>query len=95
MKLLVLLLLSVPAFAQTNTFSLSLSPLSLPSGKSTVIGTETGTTFTPTPNFDFKNENILAGGFEYFGGGFNYRFPVLSTKLDRISPNLNGNLFQF
>jgi opacity protein-like surface antigen len=54
-------------------------------------------TFTPTTNFDIREDNILAtgGNFEYFGGGFNYRLPVLSTMLNNASANLSGYRFQF
>ena len=98
-----LLGLAFPALAQTpapppvTTFSLTSTALALPGGKSTFAGTDAGMTFTPTPNFDLREDNIVApsGNFLGFYGGFNYRLPVLSTKLNNVSPNLNGYRFQF
>jgi hypothetical protein len=99
---LFLFLAALPVFAQTqpapspvNTFALALSPISLPGNKQTVVGTASGATFTPTANFDVREDNLLASGFQFFGGGFNYRLPVLQTKLNNASPNLNGFRFQF
>lgn len=94
---LVFALLASLSFAQTNTFSLSLSPISLPGGKQTVAGTEAGATLTVTNNLDLGNVDILAPGsnFQYFAGKFNYRLPVLQTKLNNASPNLDGFRFGF
>jgi hypothetical protein len=80
-----------------NTFTLTATPLALPSGQSTFMGTDAGFTFTPTQNFDLREDNLVApsANFTAFFGGFNYRLPVLSTKLNNVSPNLNGYRFQF
>lgn len=106
MKTLITLLLifvAACAFGQTapapgvNTFSFALSPISLPGANQTVAGTEAGMTLNVTNNLALVDQNILAPGdsFQFFGGGAQYTFPTLSTKLNNISPNLNGLAFQF
>lgn len=97
-----LLVLCLTASAQapppaTQTFSLSAQAIALPGGHQTVAGMDAGVTFTPTPNLDLRDDNIVATGSSFTGffGGINYRLPVLSTKLNNVSPNLNGARFQF
>ncbi len=96
-----LALLSAPAFAQTstpnNTFSVNLSALSLPGGKQTVAATDAGATFNLTQNLQLREDNLIApaSNFQFFGAGFNYYLPVLSTKLNNVSPTLSGARFQF
>lgn len=98
---LALALLGSPAFAQTgtpsttNTFALTATAVSLPGGGQTIAGSVAGITFTPTANLDLREDNLLASGAQGFFGGFNYRLPVLSTKLNNMSPTLNGYRFQF
>lgn len=99
--LLFLLLISVPAFGQSappasQPFSLTSQAIALPGGGQTVAATLAGITFTPTQNFDLKQTNLVSGqNFQGFYGGFNYRLPVLSTKLNNVSPTVNGYRFQF
>jgi len=78
-------------------FSLTAQPVALPGNHQTVAGTVAGVTFTPTANFDLREDNILAPGqnFQGFFGGFNYRLPAISTKLNNVSPNVNGYRFDF
>lgn len=100
LTLAVFLLFALAGFAQTvptQTFNLTLSPISLPGGKQTVAGTEAGAMITVTPNLDLGNVDVLAPGnnFQYFAGRVNYRIPWLSNKLQNISPTLNGLRFQF
>lgn len=99
-----LIFFTLPARAQTPapapapaTFSLTASAIALPGGGQTVAGADAGMTFTPTPNFDLRYDTLMApaSNFSGFYGGFNYRLPVLSTKLNNASPNLNGMRFQF
>lgn len=93
-----LLLIAVPAFGQSavQPFSLTSQAISLPGGGQTTVATLAGFTFTPTANFDLKDTNLVSGGnFQGFYGGFNYRLPVLSSKLNNISPTVNGFRFQF
>ena len=93
------------AVAQTSspnvqTFSLTSSAVSLPGGKSTVMANDTGATFSITSNFQLRSDNIVTPASSsvlqgaYFGG-FNYFLPVFSTKLNNMSPNLNGARFHF
>lgn len=84
-----------PVAAPTTNFTITLAPVTLPGGKASVAGTESGLALTVTPNFDIKEINLVSSGLEYFGGGFNYRLPVLSTALNNASANLNGLQFQF
>jgi hypothetical protein len=91
-----ILIMAMPASAQ-NTFSLTAQPIALPGGGQTVAAGITGMTFTPTPNFDLRQDTLLttAGNLQGFFGGINYRLPILSTKLNNVSPQLNGLRFQF
>jgi hypothetical protein len=86
-----------PAEPQYQTFSLNTSVVALPGGKQTFAGMDSGITFTPTPNFDLLDRNLVAtgAGFEYFAGGFNYRIKPLSIGLNNASPNVNGLRLQF
>jgi hypothetical protein len=100
--LAVLTLCSVSLRAQTpaspiSTFSLTAQPIALPGNHQTVAGTVAGMTFTPTTNFDLREDNVIVPGqnFQGYFGGFNYRLPVISTAVNNISPNLNGYRFQF
>lgn len=83
--------------APFSAFSLTAQPIALPGNHQTVAGTVAGITFTPTQNFDLREDNIIVPGqnLQAFLGGFNYRLPVISTKLNNISPNVNGYRFQF
>lgn len=80
-----------------STFALTATPVALPGNHQTVAGTIAGLTFTPTQNFDLREDNILVPGqnFQGYFGGFNYRLPAISTAVNNVSPNLNGYRFQF
>lgn len=95
--LIVFFLASVGAQAQTQTFSLTGQAVALPGNHQTVPATVSGITMTVTPNFDLREDNVITSdaGLMGFFGGFNYRLPILSTKLNNASPTLNGNAFQF
>ena len=100
--LVAVLFSAIPALAQNapvnqETFSLTAQPVALPGGGHTVAGTVAGFTFSPTPNVDLRSDNIFVAGsgFKGFFGGFNYRLPILSTKLNNVSPNVSGFRFQF
>jgi len=86
-----------PVDPQYQTFSVTTSVVSLPGGKSTFAGVDSGITFTPTPNVDLLERNLIAtgAGFSYFAGGFNYRIKPLSIGLNNLSPNVNGLRLQF
>lgn len=97
-----LCLFAVSALGQTqqpglNSFSLALSPISLPGAHQTVAGTEAGMTLNITNSLALVDQNIIAPGdnFQFYGGGAQYTFKALSTKLNNASPNLNGLAFQF
>jgi len=94
----------LPAGAQTTstaasyqTFSLTGQAIALPGNHQTVAASVSGLTFTPTPNFDLREDNVLVPGTNLMGffGGFNYRLPAISTALNNVSPTLNGYSFQF
>ena len=103
MKFLQVLLLLLPfaAVAQTpaptTTFNLTASAIALPGNHTTVAGTVVGGTFAITPNFSLRDDNLIvpAANLDGFFGGIEYNLPRLSTSLNNISPNLNGNSFQF
>ena len=86
-----------PAPAPTSTFSLITQAVALPGGKQTVAANITGGTFNFTPNFSLRNDNLFAPGNELSGyfGGAQYALPWLGTKLNNLSPNVDGNHFQF
>lgn len=98
---LLLLLFALPCFAQTapptTTFSANTSVISLPNGKQTFAGVDSGITFSPTPNFDLLERNLISTGpgFQYFAGGTNYRIKPLSVGFNNMSSNVNGLRFQF
>lgn len=89
--------MAIGAQAQSTTFALTAQPIALPGGKQTVAGTLAGMALTVTDKFDLRNDNIIAPGnnFQGFFGGFNYRLPIISHKLNNASPTLNGERFQF
>lgn len=99
LALLLALPLAVRAQTSTpgNTFSLNFSTLSLPGGHHTVAAVDEGMTFNLTQNFQLRQDNVQApdSSFQFFGGGFNYFLPVISTKLNAASPTLSGARFQF
>lgn len=93
--------LALPGLAQTapatQTWSLTTSAITLPGGGKTIVGVDSGISFTPTPNFDLFDRNLLSndGSFGFYGGGQTYRFPVIGTKLNNMSPNVNFLRLQF
>jgi hypothetical protein len=74
-----------------QTWSLNTAAITLPGGKQTFVGVDSGISFTPTPNLDLFDRNVIAtgAGFGYYAGGFNYRFPSFGTMLNNQSPNVN------
>jgi len=76
---------------QYQTWSLTTSALTLPGAGKTLVGVDSGLSFTPTPNFDLFDRNIVSndGSFGFYGGGQTYRFPAIGTKLNNTSPNVN------
>lgn len=96
----VLLAAVVPMHAQ-STFALNAQPIALPAGGQTVAGSISGLSFSPVPNVDLREDNIVVstpaaqGTSMAFFGGFNYRVLELSRFLQNASPTLNGYRFQF
>lgn len=99
--LVAMLFFTMPLFAQTapasHTFSLNTTALSLPGAGSTLAAMDAGLTFGVTSNLELRDDNFVTtdNTFRFFGGGVNYYLPVLSTKLNNMSPNLNGYRFRF
>lgn len=92
-----LLLLSVAAFAQnapipTKTFSFNASPISLPGGRGSFVGTDAGLTFSPTQNFRLESHNVMSSDAKLssFMGGAHYDLPVLSVKANNTMTNVSG-----
>jgi hypothetical protein len=56
-----------------------------------------GVSLNISQNFQLREDNIISidNSFRGFYGGFNYFFPMLSRKLNGVSPNLNGARFHF
>jgi hypothetical protein len=87
---------AAPASAfPTTTFSVSLTPISLPGGRTSVMGTENGVALAITPKFTAQNFNIVSTTFNYFALGGKYFIPSLSKALNNASPTLKGFNFQF
>jgi hypothetical protein len=86
---------AAPSAFPSTTFSVNLSPITLPGGKSSVTGTMNGASISVTPNVDVENLNIISTSFNYFAGGAKYFLPSLSKALNNASPTLNGFNFQF
>jgi hypothetical protein len=89
--------LALPVLAQnaplpTQTFAFTDSAVSLPGIKGTFVGNDAGVTFSPTPNFDLAEHNIVSSDAKLsaFMGGVNYRFPVLSLGLNNAMPDVSG-----
>jgi len=82
---------SPPAAPVSQPWSATTSVLSLPGNHQTIAASDSGIAFTPTPNLDVLDRNLLStdGALRYFGGGVNYRIAWLNKKLDTISPNVN------
>ena len=80
-----------PSLGITQQWSLQTSAVALPGGKSSIAGTDSGITFTPTSNFDIFDRNIIStdGTLKFFGGGFDYYLPALSVKLNNEATNTN------
>lgn len=91
------LLFSGASFAQTvaTPVALTATAVSLPGNQTTVAAAETGFLVNVTNNFSLRDKTLVGSNFQYFGGGFNYYLPSLSTALNNISPTLNGLKFQF
>jgi hypothetical protein len=94
---LITLALALGAFAQnapipTQTFSFNAAPIDLPGSKGTFVGTDAGLTFSPTPNLDAAEHNIVSsdGRLSSFLGGVNYRFPAVSLKANNLMPGVSG-----
>lgn len=81
----------------TKTFSVISQAIALPGGKQTVAANITGGLFSITPNFSLRSDNVIAtgNGFTANFGGIQYNLPVLSRKLNDMSPNLSGSDFRF
>lgn len=96
---------TVPAFSQsappaqpvTQQWSLTTSAVALPGGKTSIAGTDSGISFTPSANFDIFDRNLLSndGSLKYFAGGVTYRLPIISTKLNNMASNTDFLRFQF
>lgn len=79
----------------TTSFTINLTPITLPGGHTSVAGVESGMSLRLTNNLDVKESNLTGTGLQFYGGGFNYHIPALSTYLNNRSPNINGLLFDF
>lgn len=85
---------TTPVDASTS-FTIGLTPITLPGGHTSVAGIESGMSLKLTKNFDVRETNLAGAGLQFYGGGFNYHLPFLSAKLNNASPSLNGLLFDF
>lgn len=79
----------------STSFTVNLTPITLPGGHTSVAGIESGMALKLTPNFDVRETNLAGSGLQFYGGGLNYHMPFLSKALNGVSPNINGLLFDF
>lgn len=81
----------------TQTWSVQTSAVALPGGKNSIAGTDAGIMFTPSPNLDLFDRNLLSSDqtLEYYAGGENYRFPAISVAANNSSQNVNFLRVQF
>lgn len=79
----------------STSFTVNLTPITLPGGHTSVAGIESGMSLKLTTNFDARESNLTGSGLQFYGGGFNYHLPFLSKILNNASPNINGLLFDF
>ena len=79
----------------STSFTINLTPITLPGGHSSVAGIESGLSLKLTNNFDVRESNLTGQGLQFYGGGVNYHLPALSKLLNSASPNINGLLFDF
>jgi hypothetical protein len=101
--LLLFVLLSGAAMAQTpaptptTTWSLTTSAMTLPGAGKTIMGVDSGISFSPTPKLDLFDRNLISndGSFGYYAGGLTYHLPAISTALNNVSPNVNFLRLQF
>jgi hypothetical protein len=80
-----------PAQIVSQPWSLNTNVLSLPGNHQTIAASDSGLAFTPTPNLDIYDRNLIStdGVLKVFSGGVNYRLAWLNKKIDNISPNVN------
>lgn len=102
--LLLFLLLSVPAMAQTSapqtqTFNVSIgaSALGLTSSKQADTGTDIVINFNLKGKLDLRSDNILSPGpgLQFYGGGFQYPFldkQLAKTNLKGLQPYVTGSV---
>lgn len=83
-----------PTPGTTTSFSMNLTPVTLPGNHTTLTGVSSGIAFTVTPKLDIKDLNLAGSGFQYYSAGFNYRLPMISEALNNASPNVNFLAFQ-
>lgn len=85
----------------TQPFSVQTSAITLPGGhgktNNSIVGTDSGITFTPSTNLDLFDRNLLSsdGSLKYFAGGVNYRLPALSLGANNKASNVNFLRVQF
>lgn len=79
----------------STSFTINLTPITLPGGHTSVTGVESGMSLKLTPTFDIRESNLTGSGLQFYGAGANYHLPFLSKALNNASPNVNGLLFDF
>lgn len=102
LSLFAVLILAVSALGQTlpsapepqlvtQTWAFTTSVVALPGNHQTIAATDSGILFTPSPNLDLFDRNLIGsdGVLKFFGAGGNYRIAWLNKKLDNLSQNVN------
>ncbi len=83
-----------PTPSASQTWTLTAQPIALPGGGQTIAGTEAGVEFQATPNLFLRDTNLMASGIQGFYGGIKYTLPILSQKVNAVSPAISGARFQ-
>jgi hypothetical protein len=84
-----------PTPGTETSFTMNLTPVTLPNNRTTLTGVASGIAFTITPSLDVKELNLASSNLQYYSGGFNYRLPMITKALNNVSPNVNFLALQF
>jgi hypothetical protein len=80
-----------PEAPVTQAWSMNTSAVTLPGGKASIAGVDSGITFTPSANLDLFDRNLITSdsNLQYYAGGIAYRLPAVSTKANNLATNAN------
>ena len=83
-----------PAPSASQTWTLTGMPIILPGNQSTLVAAEAGVEFQVTPNFYFRDTNLVAANAQGYYGGIKYTLPAFSTMIGNVSPAISATRLQ-